>query len=208
MFEAISNLFGGKKKYGEPIIIVSGLPRSGTSMMMKMLDAAGIPIMTDAVRSADVDNPKGYFEFERVKDLEKEQDRSWVAEARGKALKVISWLLKDLPDTNEYHIIFMRRDIDEVLASQNKMLQHRGEDNPADDKIMAEAYLNHLAAVRILVRKKSNIEMIEIFYDQTVADPRDAAAKVNAFLGGGLDEAAMAAAVEKELYRNKKGKTV
>ena len=92
MFEAITSLFG-KKKLGEPIIIVSGLPRSGTSMMMKMLDAAGIPIMTDAVRSADVDNPKGYFEFERVKDLEKDPDRSWVAEARGKALKVISWLL-------------------------------------------------------------------------------------------------------------------
>lgn len=204
MFEAISNLFGGKKKYGEPIIIVSGLPRSGTSMMMKMLDAAGIPIMTDAVRSADVDNPKGYFEFERVKDLEKEQDRSWVAEARGKALKVISWLLKDLPDTNEYHIIFMRRDIDEVLASQNKMLQHRGEADKTDDAIMAEAYRHHIADVRIMGRKRPNWRLIEIRYDETVKDPASVARQVNAFLGGRYDERKMAEAVDPNLYRNRK----
>src|SRR5690606_31120976 len=157
----------------------SGLPRSGTSMMMKMLDAAGIPIMTDAVRTADVDNPKGYFEYERVKDLEKETDRSWVREARGKALKVISWLLKDLPDDNAYEIIFMRRDIDEVLASQNKMLAHRGEADGTDDAVMAEAYRNHLAAVRIMARKKPNWRMIEIRYDESVRDPASVARQVN-----------------------------
>lgn len=203
MFEAITSLFG-KKNLGEPIIIVSGLPRSGTSMMMKMLDAAGIPIMTDAVRTADVDNPKGYFELERVKDLEKDPDKSWVSEARGKALKVISWLLKDLPDSNVYHIIFMRRDIDEVLASQNKMLVHRGEADQTDDAIMAEAYRHHIADVRIMGRKRPNWRLIEIRYDETVRDPASVARQVNGFLGGRYDERKMAEAVDPKLYRNRK----
>jgi hypothetical protein len=193
-----------RRKYGEPIIIVSGLPRSGTSMMMKMLDAAGIPIMTDAVRTADIDNPKGYFEYERVKDLEKETDRSWVRDARGKALKVISWLLKDLPDDNDYKIVFMRRDIDEVLASQNKMLAHRGEDNTTDDETMAEAYRNHLASVRIMARKKPNWTMIEIRYDEAIRDPEGVARKVNEFLGGRYDVRRMVDAVDEKLYRNRK----
>ncbi|MBY0276772.1 sulfotransferase [Candidatus Binatia bacterium] len=197
-------LGGGAAKYGEPIVIVSGLPRSGTSMMMKMLDAAGIPIMTDAVRTADVDNPKGYFEFERVKDLEKDPDRSWVREARGKALKVISWLLKDLPDDNAYRIVFMRRDIDEVLASQNKMLEHRGEDDTTDDAIMAEAYRNHLASVRIMARKKPNWSIVEIRYDEAIRDPAAVARRVNEFLGGRYDVQRMVEAVDEKLYRNRK----
>lgn len=197
-----------RRKYGAPIIIVSGLPRSGTSMMMKMLDAAGIPIMTDAVRTADIDNPKGYFEYERVKNLEKEQDRSWVREARGKALKVISWLLKDLPDDNAYQIVFMRRDIDEVLTSQNKMLERREQQDTADDETMAEAYRNHLAAVRIMGRKKANWSITEIRYDEAVRDPAKVARTVNAFLGGGYDERRMVAAVDEKLYRNRKGTTV
>ncbi|HEY8517284.1 MAG TPA: sulfotransferase [Candidatus Binatia bacterium] len=193
-----------RRKYGEPIIIVSGLPRSGTSMMMKMLDAAGIPIMTDQVRTPDIDNPKGYFEYERVKDLEKEQDKSWVRQARGKALKVISWLLKDLPDDNAYRIIFMRRDIDEVLASQNKMLKNRGEQDTTDDATMAEAYRNHLAAVRIMARKKRNWSMVEVRYDEAIRDPVKVASIVNRFLGGRYDERAMAEAVDEKLYRNRK----
>ncbi|MBM3678750.1 MAG: sulfotransferase [Actinobacteria bacterium] len=197
-------LGGGQAKYGEPIVIVSGLPRSGTSMMMKMLDAAGIPIMTDAVRTADVDNPKGYFELERVKDLEKDPDRSWVREARGKALKVISFLLKDLPDDNAYRIVFMRRDIDEVLASQNKMLVHRGEQDTTDDAVMAEAYRNHLAAVRIMARKKDNWSIVEIRYDEAIRDPAAVARKVNAFLGGRYDVQRMVEAVDEKLYRNRK----
>jgi hypothetical protein len=193
-----------RRRYGEPIVVVSGLPRSGTSMMMKMLDAAGIPIMTDAVRTADVDNPKGYFEFERVKDLEKESDRSWVRDARGKALKVISFLLKDLPDDNAYQIVFMRRDIDEVLASQNKMLVNRGENDTTDDEIMAEAYRNHLAAVRIMARKKRNWSLVEIRYDEAIRDPAGVARKVNAFLGGRYDVTRMVDAVDEKLYRNRK----
>ena len=193
-----------RRKYGEPIVIVSGLHRSGTSMMMKMLEAGGVPIMTDSVRTADIDNPKGYYEYERVKDLEKETDKSYVREGRGKALKVISFLLKDLPDDNFYRIIFMRRDLGEVIASQNKMLDRRQEESIDDHEMMAEAYRNHLAAVKILVRKRANLEMLELRYDVAVKSPREAARVVNAFLGGTLDEAAMAAAVDAELYRNRK----
>ena len=185
-------------------MVVSGLPRSGTSMMMKMLDASGIAIMTDAIRTADVDNPKGYYEYERVKELEKETDKSYVREGRGKALKVISFLLKELPDDNRYRVIFMRRDLAEVIASQNKMLDRRGEHAITDGEMMAEAYRNHLAAVKILVRKRPNFEMLELRYDQAVKDPKAAAHAINTFLGGRLDEGAMVAAVDAELYRNRR----
>lgn len=193
-----------RRRYGEPIVIVSGLPRSGTSMMMKMLEAGGVPIMTDAVRTADIDNPKGYYEYERVKDLEKESDKSYVRDGRGKALKVISFLLKELPDDNYYRVVFMRRDLDEVMSSQNKMLDRRGEKSIDDREMMAEAYRNHLAAVKILVRKRPNFEMLEVRYDQAVKDPAAAVRAVNAFLGGTLNEPAMRAAVDAELYRNRR----
>jgi hypothetical protein len=198
-----SRLFGAD--LGEPLTIVSGLPRSGTSMMMKMLEAGGVPIMTDSVRTADVDNPKGYYEYERVKDLEKETDKSYIRDGRGKALKVISWLLKDLPDDNRYRIVFMRRDLGEVIASQNKMLKHRGEVDNSDDRMMVDAYMNHLASVRILARKRSNFEMLEVRYDTAVKDPAAAARLVNSFLGGKLDEGKMHQMVDAELYRNRKG---
>ncbi|MFZ5480876.1 MAG: sulfotransferase [Myxococcota bacterium] len=200
-----SALFG-RKPQGEPVIVVSGLPRSGTSMMMKMLEAGGLAPLTDGVRTADVDNPKGYYEYERVKDLEKETDKSYVRDARGKVLKVISFLLKDLPDDNDYRIVFMRRDLGEVLASQNKMLKHRGEQDDSDDAAMKDAYLSHLASVRIMSRKKENWQLLEVRYDETVASPRDTAAKLNDFLGGKLNVEAMVTAVDAELYRNRKDK--
>ena len=121
-------------RYGDAVIIVSGLPRSGTSLYMNMLQAGGLPLMTDAVRTADHDNPQGYFEMERVKRLGEETDKSWVREARGKGLKVISHLLKELPDDNCYRIIFALRGLGEVLASQNAMLARQGQPNPVDER--------------------------------------------------------------------------
>ena len=106
-----------KMKYGDPIIVVSGLPRSGTSMCMKMLEAGGVDVVQDGIRSADEDNPKGYFEHERVKDLDKGGDKSWVKNARGQAIKVISFLLPHLPSDNRYQVVFVRREYQEVLAS-------------------------------------------------------------------------------------------
>ena len=200
---AILGDFLRKRKYGEPIVIVSGLPRSGTSMMMKMLEAGGLSVLTDSIRQADIDNPKGYYEYERVKNLEKETDKSYVREARGKVLKVISFLLKDLPEDNYYRVIFMRRHLDEVIASQNKMLDRRGEDAIQDRETMAEAYRNHLAAVKILIRKRPNLEMLEFRYDEAVRNPKDAARSVNVFLGGKLDEGAMSRVIDGELYRNR-----
>ena len=157
-----------KRRYGEPVVVVSGLPRSGTSMMMRMLEAGGVAPLTDGERRADIDNPNGYFEVERVKRLEAETDKSYLRQGRGKAVKVISFLLKDLPDDNFYRVIFMRRHLDEVISSQNRMLDRRGEEVIDERESMAEAYRNHLAAVKILVRKRPNFEMLEFRYDAAV----------------------------------------
>src|SRR3990172_6980314 len=132
-----------RKSRGEPIVVVSGLPRSGTSMMMRMLEGGGVPILADGERTADIDNPKGYFELERIKDLETETDKSYLRAARGKAVKVISFLIKDLPDENDYRIVFMRRDLGEVLASQQKMIDRLASaDTPAEAEAMKEAFRN------------------------------------------------------------------
>lgn len=114
--------FFQRLRYGEPVVIVSGLPRSGTSMLMAMLEAGGLPLLTDEQRQADPDNPRGYFEMESVKSLGEQQDKTWVRNARGKGLKVISYLLKELPDDNAYRVLFARRDLAEVIRSQNVML--------------------------------------------------------------------------------------
>ena len=202
----LTRLFGGHAPQGEAIILVSGLPRSGTSMMMKMVEAGGVTPMTDGIRTPDVDNPKGYYEYERVKNLEKETDKSYLKDARGKVIKIISFLLKDLPDDNDYKILFMRRDLGEVLASQNKMLKHRNEEDTSDDAAMRDAYMSHLASVRIMSRRKQNWSFLEVRYDETVQNPTATAAAVNKFLGGKLNEQAMLAAVDGELYRNRKDK--
>jgi hypothetical protein len=203
LFESLRRRFS-RRDPGEPIVVVSGLPRSGTSMLMKMLEAGGMAIMTDAERTADIDNPKGYFEYERIKDLEKETDKSYVREGRGKALKVISFLIKDLPDENDYRVIFMRRDLDEMLASQSKMIERLGSaDSSAEDEAMKEAYRNDIVRTRLLCKSRPNFELIEIHYKATIEDPAATARRVNAFLDDRLDEAAMRAAVDASLYRNR-----
>jgi len=193
-----------RRRNGTPVYVVSGLPRSGTSMMMRMLEAGGITPFVDGARRADIDNPEGYYEYERVKNLENEPDKSWVRGARGHALKVISFLLRHLPDDNTYRVIYMRRHLDEVLRSQDKMLDRLG--NPASGALLEatkEAYRNDIVTARLFARKQPNMEMIEVHYGETVADPLAAARTVNAFLGGHLDEAAMVAAVKEHLYRNR-----
>jgi hypothetical protein len=127
----------------DAVVVVSGLPRSGTSMMMSMLEAGGLPLLKDDVRTADTDNPKGYFEFERVKKL-REGDVDWLPEAQGRAVKIISYLLLHLPATYDYRVIFMQRDLDEVMASQRKMLTHRGEDpNKLEEHKLKEVMRKH-----------------------------------------------------------------
>jgi len=190
-------------RYGEPIVVVSGLPRSGTSMLMKMLEAGGVPIVTDGVRTADEDNPKGYYEVERVKDLARETDRAWLAEARGKGIKVISFLLKSLPPQFNYRVVFIGREIEEVLASQKKMLARRGETDDTPPERMREHFADDLWRARYQLTHRPWFEVLEVHYSEVLARPLEGAHGINAFLGGGLDAEAMAAVVDPDLYRNR-----
>ena len=190
-------------RYGDPIVVVSGLPRSGTSMAMKMLDAAGLSMVVDGIREADEDNPKGYFELERVKDLAQENDWSWLQEARGKAIKIISYLLKELPDDHNYQVIFMRRDLTEVLASQAKMLARRDEASETDDERMIELYENDLWKANYLLRNNSRFDTLMVSYRDVLNDPEEQARRISGFLGGGFDVEKMAEAVDPQLYRNR-----
>lgn len=187
----------------QTITIVSGLPRSGTSMMMKMLAAGGIDPLTDNLRTADEDNPKGYFEFERVKQIE--QDKAWLDDARGRAVKLISALLKHLPPAYNYKIIFMRRAMPEILASQRQMLIRRGEpaDTVPDDK-MAAMFEKHLGQVETWLASQPNIETIYVSYNDVMNDARPQAERINSFLGGSLNTDAMTEAADRTLYRQKR----
>lgn len=190
----------------EYVTIVSGLPRSGTSMMMKMLEAGGIPPMTDEIRTADKDNPKGYYEFERVKRLDK-GDTSWVKDAQGKVVKVISALLKHLPSEYEYRVIFMRRSMPEILASQRKMLVHRGENaDDMDDKKMAALFDKHLQSVLEWMQTQPNVSALHVHYGDMLADPLPQIERIVQFLDRDLDVEKMMDVVDPDLYRNRKTK--
>lgn len=189
---------------GKPIYIVSGLPRSGTSMMMKMLEAGGLNILTDNIRTADDDNLQGYYEFERVKQL-KEGDTVWVDEARGNVVKVISALLEHLPAGYQYKIIFMEREMLEILSSQRKMLERRGKPgNPAEDGKFAELYGKHLEKVKGWLSQQQNMEVLYVRYNDMLKAPEDYAAKVAAFLNVPLDQKAMSAVPQEQFYRQRK----
>jgi len=190
-------------KSGEPIVVVSGLPRSGTSMTMKMLEAGGMQPVTDEVRSADEDNPRGYFEDERVKDLGHMEDRSWLRAARGKVIKVVSSLLQHLPDDNFYKVIFMRRNLHEVLASQAKMLDRRGEAAQTSDNELIKMFESHLEKVEFQLRFRPWFDALYVDHRSVLEDPAGAARRMNEFLGGKLDERRMAEAVDPNLYRNR-----
>lgn len=197
---------GFKRKVGStrPVIVVSGLPRSGTSMLMRMLDVGGIPPLTDALRTADDDNPGGYYEFEPVKKL-REGDSSWLPQAQGKAVKVISALLTYLPPTQVYQVLFIQRAIPEILASQRKMLINRGEDpNKVSDAEMGQYFEKHLAQVAAWLSDQKHITTLYVDYNQMVRDPAPTAQKINAFLGGNLDVEKMIGVVDPALYRQRK----
>ena len=192
-----------QRRYGEPIIVVSGVPRSGTSMTMKMLDAGGIPLLTDKVRLPDEDNPKGYFELESVKSLGEQDDKSWLAEARGKAIKIISHLLRELPDHHVYKVIFMNRSIQEVIRSQNKMLIRRGEELSGDDQNVNALFEQHLRLIQAWLRKQQNFSVLDLHYSEVINDPLRGAAQIAGFLKTDLDQQRMASVVDPGLYRNR-----
>lgn len=184
------------------VTVVSGLPRSGTSLMMKMLEAGGIEPLQDGVRTADVDNPKGYYEFERAKGLSK-GDKAWVADAAGKSVKVISALLMHLPTEYEYRILFMRRQIDEIVASQKKMLVHREEEEVADDAEIRRLLQQHVNLVRGWLDRQPTFHVLDVDYNQLMQTPQVQIPQINQFLDGRLDTNAMAHVIDPALYRNR-----
>jgi hypothetical protein len=170
---------------------------------MNMLRAGGLPIVTDALRTADDDNPKGYFELERVKQLAR-GDAAWVEDAQGKVVKVISALLEHLPSTSTYKVLFMQRRLPEVLASQRRMLERRGE--PTDtvpDATMSALFEKHLRTVEAWLAAQPNVAALYVPYHELVERPAGQLDRIIPFLGLDLDRAAMLDAVDPLLYRNR-----
>jgi hypothetical protein len=185
------------------VTLVSGLPRSGTSMMMKMLEAGGMEVLADHVRAADEDNPEGYYEFERVKKIE--HDQAWLDDARGKVVKMISALLKHLPATHRYKVVFMRRRLEEVLASQRQMLIRRSKPTDAtSDEKMAAFFTNHLQRTEQWLAEQPNIEVLYVSYNDLMQDPDAHCADVVRFLGLPLDPARMVSVASDRLYRQRR----
>ena len=186
----------------EPIIVVSGLPRSGTSLAMQMIHAGGVSAVTDGQRANDDDNPRGYFEFERVKQLK--TDKGWIDEAAGKVVKVIHMLLAELPDDRPYRVIFMERDVREVVKSQSTMLARSGRTGAQlpPERLMA-IYEQQLKVLEQWLASHPNFQVLRIPYAALVANPAAFVPQINAFLGGRLNEQLMCAAVDPSLHRNK-----
>jgi hypothetical protein len=195
----------GKKtqvKVKEPIIVVSGLPRSGTSMMMKILSEGGLSIVTDELRSADDDNPNGYFELETVKQMS-DGNVTWLVNAGGRVVKVISALLEYLPQQYTYKVIFMEREIKEILASQRKMLARRNETSQIDDAEMEAQFRKHLSVVKPWLVRQPNMEVIYVSYNALMSDPEPLCRRVVEFIHAPLDLNRMLSVPKGELYRNR-----
>ena len=187
----------------QPVILVSGLPRSGTSMMMKMLAAGGVEIYTDQIRQPDEDNPQGYYEVEKVKELYK--DATWMRKLQGGAVKVISFLLYHVPVSMKFKVIFMQREMSEILQSQQKMLARANQQTtPDEDEALAQKFTTHLAKIVEWLGKQRNMDCLYVNYNQVLADPRPVVAEIQRFLELPLNTEAMLAAVDASLYRNRK----
>ncbi len=185
----------------QTITVVSGLPRSGTSMMMKMLDAGGMEVVTDNIRQADIDNPKGYWEYEPVKKIS--EDTSWLPATRGRAFKMVSMLLMRLPGEYTYRILFMERDLREVVVSQRKMLERQGKEPAAPDGRMEAMFARHLDQVDSWLAGQENMVQLRVPFAGVLAEPEAWAVRIEAFLDRELDVRAMARVVDPSLYRNR-----
>ncbi len=185
------------------VTIVSGLPRSGTSMMMQMIDKGGIPALTDNIRTADEDNPKGYYEFEAVKKTK--EDPSWLEQAPGKVVKMVYRLLYDLPDGYQYRVVFMRRKLEEVIASQNVMLQRSGKQGGGlpDEKLL-EVFRAEIDKCNKWLADQPNFSVLYVNYNEVIADPVPQVSRLNEFLGGKMNTQAMLEVVDPQLYRQKR----
>jgi hypothetical protein len=184
------------------ITIVSGLPRSGTSLMMQMLAAGGMPLLTDLERTPDIDNPRGYCEWGPAKLLPREPSR--IDEAEGKAVKVISQLLLSLPQGRDYKLIFMERPLPEVLASQDEMLKRRGSIQSVDPARLISAFRDHMKEVVAWLEDRTDIPVCRMGYRKVLGDPAGSARAVRDFLNISLRVESMALAVDPSLYRNRR----
>lgn len=183
------------------ITVVSGLPRSGTSLLMQMLQAGGHPVLCDEQRPPDVDNPRGYFELDQIRALER--DASWIAFAEGQAIKVVSPLLRSLPVNHEYRVLFMRRELDEILASQERMLERRGQPAGPDRALMRSHFARHLESVFAWLSAQRHMHVSYCDHAEVLRDPQVAAIAIAGFLEVPLDTAQMVAAVDLNLYRQR-----
>ena len=206
MLKSLFSTKASQQKDDKTIIVVSGLPRSGTSMMMKMLEEGGIPILTDAIRGADNDNPNGYYEFEPVKKLPEGQNK-WLGEASHKVVKIISALLEHLPASYRYKIIFMEREPREILASQQKMLANRNARSDIDDAEMQEQFQKHLAAIKYWLARQPNMEVLYVDYNKMVSGPENYCQTIADFVAIPVDVSKMLAVPNERLYRNRATKS-
>ncbi|MFZ1917562.1 MAG: hypothetical protein WAU58_08320 [Terriglobales bacterium] len=187
---------------GRMITIVSGLPRSGTSLMMQMLVAGGMTALSDGERKPDTDNPKGYLEWERIKQIPKEP--GLITQAEGRVVKVISQLMLSLPDGPEYGIIFMQRPMAEVLKSQEEMLKRRGtHDSGGNAAAIEQVFQRHLIEVDKWLAAKGKTKVLRVQYHRVLQEPPAVAEEVAAFLDVALDIKAMVRQVDASLYRNR-----
>ncbi len=182
--------------------MVSGLPRSGTSMLMKMLAEGGLQLVTDSIRTADEDNPNGYFEFEPVKALS-DGNQDWLVDAGGKAVKVVSALLERLPADHKYRVLFMERDLKEILASQQKMLSRRQEESRTGDAEMEAQFRTHLSAIKFWLARQPNMEVLYVDYNRMMADPDVYCQRIIDFVAVPLDADRMRSVPSQRLYRNR-----
>ena len=183
------------------VTVVSGLPRSGTSMMMRMLESGGLPALTDSLRVADDDNPNGYYEFEDVKSIA--QDRTWLQGARGKAVKMVYSLLRHLPAELEYRVIFMRRHVDEILQSQKKMLERQGITTDIPDAQMRTLFDRELRKFYSWLPDQAHLKLINVSYNDLLSSPADTIHQINRHLDQTLNTAAMIQMVDPALYRHR-----
>jgi predicted AlkP superfamily phosphohydrolase/phosphomutase/Tfp pilus assembly protein PilF len=195
-----------EEKSGKTFVLVSGLPRSGTSLMMQMLEAGGIEPMTDRERVADVDNPKGYYEWEAIKQIGKHPELLDDEAINGRAIKCVSMLLPRMPTKHDYKVIFMLRPTAEVVASQRAMTSRLGTKGANLDKEQLERGLRaHREEVRRWAASVPHIDWLEVDYPLLVREPSTAISRLVQFLGRERlsNEAAMAAVVDPVLHRHR-----
>lgn len=196
--------FGKQCVSTKPIIVVSGLPRSGTSMLMQMLEAGGVPVYCDTLRQPDLDNPHGYYELARIKKLAQQQDQTWLGMAQGRVIKIISHFLPHLPLDYKYKTVLLNRDLNEVLASQNKMLARRGQPTAPNLTLkLRELFAEHLRQIRSWLDRQANFEVLPLEYSQILADPAGHAQQLQNFLDTEMQVSRMASVPDVKLYRNR-----